>query len=329
VEYQNLLKPVEEADRKVREALARNQQFELAEALRELISTEGDKNNPNRPNLGPLWENESMKPLRDEIRDFRETVLFGDPLLVTRRSGKGRVVAMLTTAGTILRKGTDEDKVAWNNWGAGHPLVAYTYAQFLIKLHSYLISEGQAPNRLVGETSEMQFDAARYDRKVTWTFTPQPDWDAGARGAEEKDTADMELSGKTLTFQFKKEAVARPGIFRMQFTLLGDKDKGEQGVETRALAYNVDAINESDLKRANRDRLEVTLPGLDSRRGKLTVRTPNDPSLEEFQERIPDASETPLLYLFILLVLIVEQAMAVRLSHHLRPGEGMPAGATA
>jgi hypothetical protein len=329
VEYQNFVKPVEEADRKVREALARGQLFELAEAMRELISSEGARDNPNKPNLGPLWDAEPMKALREEIKDFREMVLFGDPLLVTRRSGKGRVVAMLTPAGTILRKGVDEDKVAWNTWGAGHPLVAYTYAQFLIKLHSYLISEGQAPNRLVGETSAMPFDATRYERRVSWTFTPQPDTDAGGRPAEEKDSADMEVAGKTLNFQFKKEAVVRPGFFRLTFTLVGEGPP-ETRQETRGLAFNVDAVNESDLKRTTRDQLEVTVPGQDSRRGRVTVRIPNDPSLDEFQERTPDASETPWLYLFILLILIVEQAMAVRLSHHLRPADAsLPAGVPA
>ena len=37
---------------------------------------------------------------------------------------------------------------------------------------------------------------------------------------------------------------------------------------------------------------------------------------ETFKERQPDASESSLLYLFFILILVVEQAMAVHLSYH-------------
>jgi len=43
---------------------------------------------------------------------------------------------------------------------------------------------------------------------------------------------------------------------------------------------------------------------------------------------MPDASESPWVYLFFLLVLVVEQALAVHLSFHLKGKETVP-GATA
>ena len=39
---------------------------------------------------------------------------------------------------------------------------------------------------------------------------------------------------------------------------------------------------------------------------------------------MPDASESPWLYLFFLVILVVEQAMAVHLSFHLRGNEVLP-----
>src|SRR5262249_5192438 len=115
----------------------------------------------------------------------------------------------------------------------------------------------------------------------------------------------------------------RPGVYSLFLTLKGE-GKPEDRVEKRAIAFNVDATAESDLKRADRDRLLPTFSGRDSRRGKLALRSPGD-TFEEYKERQPDASESPWLYLFFILILVVEQAMAVHLSHHLKGAEGAPA----
>ena len=39
---------------------------------------------------------------------------------------------------------------------------------------------------------------------------------------------------------------------------------------------------------------------------------------------MPDASESPWLYLFFLVILVVEQALAVHLSFHLKGNEAVP-----
>ena len=40
-----------------------------------------------------------------------------------------------------------------------------------------------------------------------------------------------------------------------------------------------------------------------------------------FKNREPDASESPWLYLLFILILVIEQALAVHLSFHMKPGE--------
>ena len=63
--------------------------------------------------------------------------------------------------------------------------------------------------------------------------------------------------------------------------------------------------------------------------GSLTIRAPGgDSDYEQFKEKQPDASESPWLYLFFIIILIVEQAMAVHLSFHLKGSEA-PAAAPA
>src|SRR5207248_10116299 len=128
---------------KVRDALGRGDLFQLAEVLDALLRDPGVADDPERPAMEGLWKHASLSNLGQEIEEFRKAVLFGDPLVVTRPSGKGRVVAVLTCAGTNPRKAPGSDEpVQWNNWGAGEKLVSQTYPVFLLDLQRFLISEG-------------------------------------------------------------------------------------------------------------------------------------------------------------------------------------------
>ncbi|MGL4550905.1 MAG: hypothetical protein ACRC33_06930, partial [Gemmataceae bacterium] len=214
-----------------------------------------------------------------------------------------------------------EDAVQWNNWGAGDRIVSNLYPLFLLDVHRFMISEGQAPNRVLGEETTFGIDAARYLPDVAYTFEAQPDVAVAAAKLEpEREKGVMEKKDGLLTFLLKD--VKRPGVFRVTLTQQGEGPP-EDRQETRAFAYNVDAAGESDLKRAGRDRLLPDLPPGDAKRGKLMLLTPNE-AFDQFQEKTPDASESPWLYLFFILILVVEQAMAVHLSYHLKDGAAAP-----
>lgn len=324
-EYRKYLPLMDEyKTRTVRNAIATGELFALAEALDSLLNSQqqlNDKREETRPSMTSLWQQVDLKPLADEIREFRERVLFGDPLVVSRTVGKGRVLAMLTPAGTNLRKGVGEDGVQWNNWGAGDRIVSNLYPLFLLDVHRFMISEGQAPNRVLGEETTFAVDAARYMPDVSYTFEPQPDVSVAAAKIEpEREKGVMEKQENLLSFALKD--VKRPGVFRVTLTQLGEGPL-EDRQETRAYAYNVDATAESDLKRAGRERLLPDLPPGDAKRGKLALLTPTE-SFDQFQEKTPDASESPWIYLFFILILVVEQAMAVHLSYHLKGNENAP-----
>ncbi|MGL4555523.1 MAG: hypothetical protein ACRC33_30510, partial [Gemmataceae bacterium] len=130
-EYRKYLPLMDEyKSRTVRNAIATGELFSLAEALDSLLNSQqqvNDKKEETRPSMAALWQQVDLKPLADEIREFRERVLFGDPLVVSKSVGKGRVLAMLTPAGTNLRRGVGEDAVQWNNWGAGDRIVSNLY----------------------------------------------------------------------------------------------------------------------------------------------------------------------------------------------------------
>ena len=92
----------------------------------------------------------------------------------------------------------------------------------------------------------------------------------------------------------------------------------EAKTESRAVAYNVDTTNESDLRRATRDELEHAAAG-------VLVHRPESGTLrEQIGNRQTDLSESAWFFLLFLVVLVIEQALAVHLSFHLRGNEALP-----
>ena len=121
------------------------------------------------------------------------------------------------------------------------------------------------------------------------------------------------MKDNMLTFEFKD--ARRPGVYTFEF-FPNAKEAGGQG-EVRAYSFNLDAERESNLRRAARDKLERPRAGRDSKTGTVAVRAPGD-SYDVYKNRQPDASESPWLYLFFLVILVLEQALAVHLSFHAR-----------
>jgi hypothetical protein len=286
-----------------------------------LLNDVGDARAENRPNMTELWAHPSMATLKKQIEDFRVTLMYGDPLVVVRTYGKGRVAACLTAAGTITK---------WNDWGGGSP-ASWTFPIFIQDLQRYLNSPGDDANRLVTNEDpgiKIEVDVEKYGEEVRGVFQPQPRYDP------ERDSAEM--------------PAARPEVIRTTkevnrkrvFTLSSD-DTREAGVwtftfqsiqpgvadEVHAYAFNVDAAAESDLKRSTKNKLmDLKTKSNDSKAGKVALLGPDD-GFDVFKPHEPDASESPWLYLFFLLVLVVEQALAVHLSHHLKGSDAIPTGA--
>jgi hypothetical protein len=314
-EYKKYVEPVKAYRRDVTTALTTPYLFNLVRALDVLLNDPGEKDDAARPNMPSLWAHPKMKTLAADIKEFRETVLYGDPLVVARRLGKGRVVAVLTSAGTAA---------GWNDWGSGSP-VSWSYPVFIMELQRYLTSEGDDLNRVLGEDLTFHLDATRYQPKVKRVFQPQPDFDAAGNKPDKRPTPEdqgeqsLSLSKNVLTFHFAD--ARRPGVYTFEFFPLSEGGAAGQ-TETRSYAFNVDAANESNLRRAVKEKLEGSKTNKDPNRGVIALRSPGS-DYEVYKERQPDASEFPWLYLFFLLVLIVEQALAVHLSFHLKGNEAV------
>lgn len=281
----------------------------LASTLDLLLEYEGEKNPAaNKPGLVDFWAMADHAALRDEIQRLRDEVKYGDPLYVAKPFGKGRVVAFLTSAGA-----------SWNDLeGFGR---AY-YPPMMINLQGYLASSGTDANLVLGTPYEFAVDRNAYDSKVQkWLYFE----DAKSNKAVFKPLGAVQLEADEKGGAYRLAAAdgrTEPGVYVYKF--LEKRAAGPKGAEVgatrpdyRALPYNVDALAEGNLARANTD--DITQ--IAAKAPLHTVSDPEDAYKTSLLARKRDLSENPWIYFVMLLVLIFEQAMAVRLSFHTRPAE--------
>jgi hypothetical protein len=306
--------------RSIRNVLASGPLFRLANELEFLLRDQGETSDPKKPNLVEFWNQPEMAELRDEIARFRDVVQYGDPLMVAGKFGKGRVVACTTTAGQ-----------AWNDWAGGSifaEALAANFVTVLIDLQKYLANAAGDVNYIVGqEVAIRDADAARYDRRMRRFFQPEPQADA-APGGDGKNSGLVDLGEQSpgqekdnrLHFSFSE--ARKPGIYQFEFYPQESSDPTKARPEDqRALAFNVDCLAESDLRRSPGEALENVAPG-------VLVQTVEGSNFVEDTYHQADLSEMPWLYLLLLLILLAEQALAVHLSFHLKSGEvAQPAAA--
>jgi len=317
-DFQKYVTPIGRYRRGITEALGTPYLHNLVLVLDKMLKDPGIDKDPDRPKMPDLWAHPGMKSLAAQIAQLADTLLYGDPLLVARPYGKGKVVAFLSSAGTASR---------WNEWGGGNP-VSWSYPVFMMDLQRFLTSRGDELNRIVN-IDKVQFtiqkDAAKFQHEVKARFLPQPDLEAApaapdapagtVREREETWTGKMTLNrDNVLTYTF--EEARRPGVYTFEFQPI----QPGAPADTYSVAYNVDARAESDLKRTVKEKLEKRTDERNPRSGKVMLLSPGE-SLEPFKNRDPDASESPWLYLLFLIVLIAEQALAVHLSFHLKGNE--------
>jgi hypothetical protein len=301
--------------RAIHSALLGDKLYELANALDALLRDRGEPDNPLRPNLVAFWSQPEHQKMRARVDKLRETVQLGDPLVISARFGKGRVVVFLTTAG-----------LAWNNW-AGGSLASYTYPVVILELQKYLTSVADETDLTVGTPLEMQLDATRYDGRIGRSFLPEarensrgnaPEENANPIDLKEQVVAE---SGGRLTFSF--DEARKPGLYLFDLARREEQDAppGMPKTEQRAFAFNVDT-RESDLRRAAKEDLERIASG-------VQLRNPGSGWGAELANRQHDLSEWPWFYLIFLVILVAEQALAVHLSFHLKGQGTAPAQASA
>lgn len=295
--------------------LAGGDLYKLALPLDQLLNDTGVPNNLERPNLQEFWQQGEQADLRERLTRLIEAVRYGDPFLVARQYGKGRSLVCLSSA-----------NAAWNDMPSG-PARVY-WVMLMVEVQKYLASATADTNLTLGTPLELDLDATRYEAKMRRFFPVKIELSqrGGPPKALEVDSGEQtgEVNESKLLFRFDEARM--PGVYRFVLTRKDidpndasksgkeEKTGTSPGQETVAFAFNIDALAESDLKRASDDDLSVTAPN-------IRLHRPADGTYEAvLKDKKSDLSESTWLYLVILLVLVVEQAMAVRLSHHVHGG---------
>ncbi|HEV3078841.1 MAG TPA: BatA domain-containing protein [Gemmataceae bacterium] len=312
---------LEQHQRSIRDTLLGDKPlYELAKELDSLLGKSKEENaDEQKVNLAEFWKQSENQKLRGQIDKFREEVQLGDPLIITENYGKGRVIAFLTTAGT-----------AWNDW-AGGGAASLTYPPMLVETQRWLTAGGGDTNRIVGSPLSIEVDSSRYEGRMRCFYQPEtkendPAKAGGNQDPNAKDTglidkgeiSAMELSGdKRGRLQFDFDGAKKPGLYRFELTLRDDKGAvgAQPKTEQRAYVFNVDTV-ESDLRRAAKEDLE---------KNGAKLRNPGTGWGSALADRQSDLSESPWFYLIFLVILVIEQALAVHLSFHLKGSEALPA----
>jgi hypothetical protein len=314
----------------IKKALLGKYLFELAAALDAMLTDRGDpepdpkKRDPNRPNLVvDFWSLPELQEMKNNFEQLRDSVKYGDPLIVAKRFGKGHVVACMTSAST-----------RWNEW-AGGSVASFTFPIVVTDLQKYLTGGNEESNKKMGETIDLTRDATSFEPKIHHTHSDgfEVKKTGGEKdGAKDKDGPVQDL-GQTIVEPNKDGqlifSITQKKKSGMDEVILYGRGDPVPPPEYRAFVFNVDTEAESDLRRAAKDKLERNTSGGSAaqEQGKVTLVIGNDKlfkqgaTLEEIQSvRKSDWSEEPWFYLLFIVILVVEQALAVHLSFHLKGG---------
>lgn len=280
--------------------------YTLAPAIDALLTDKGDKKNPEEyPNLLEFWASADPKigSLRDEFIKLRDQVRYGDPFIVAGQFGKGKVVAVMTTAGKD-----------WNDWGGGSE-ATLIYPAFILETQNYISSQSSEDNRTVGGSDRLTVDAEankgkqlKAQRVYMKAVATKP-----VEIVKQGDTFPQESKGQ-LIFEFPKND--QPGLYIA--TVRPDGGEARPPVAAQGRTFNVDTAKEGSLERVNRDEIDKQVIGDFKEQIQFQGPDINDDSLVTRQS---DSSESPWLFLLFLFVLVVEQALAVHLSFHLKGTE--------
>ncbi len=293
------------------------------------------------PALVEYWKDAG--PQRQELRraaaQFHETLTSGDPLVIEAEIGKGRtkgrVVAFMTSAGPTAIQRKDYE---WNNWATlMDPSQFVPYVLVMGELHRYLAASARSStqleiNHLLGSDVEVRLDKDRYDARMGLFAFKEG-------SGEAVKVADITGSEGTEDITARVAAPRSPGFYVLRLNQPSadgsTTPKGEP--EDRPLAFNADGRAEGLLGRVSeaemRERLAAGLT-----KGDLKLSSQESLSFVQglpplFVPRgAPEASVIDAAhnkswsdYAWVLLVfivlLLVEQWFATRLSYHVKGGE--------
>jgi hypothetical protein len=324
--------PVDDTDfAKFKEILSKYQK-ELKQAARvstsltdtvgifdKLLSDQRTEADAEEALLREFWSQPKNADLKSSFARLRDLLKYGDPLYLARSYGRGRVTVFLSNLSR-----TADSKGDWCNWAWSPPGNA-SFTPVMKELGNYLSGGGGDEGRTCGATLEFQFPAENYDPKVyTAMVTHDGAKPRDAAPGVAVDPAPMKLADqfdplevKDGMLYLKYTNTAKPGVY-----IFGFEQKRPNPTnpterisvpEYRIVPVNIDTAREGDLRRASSDDVIANAVGSE-------IHSPDDKSwIDKLKNKKTDLSELGWIFMIFFVVLLLEQAMAVRLSYHANP----------
>ncbi|MGF1582771.1 MAG: BatA domain-containing protein [Gemmataceae bacterium] len=297
--------------------------YELARTLEDMIQDQGGPTKIGqrpRPNLTQFFAlaqtNPDVRRVTRQIKKLIAESKYGSPFLVTQQFGKGRVIAMMTTAGK--KAFADTKAMKWNDWPGGSQ-AQFVYQPMIWEMQNYLASQSTDANLHVGDNVLVRIDPKRYikdeDKAKKSLVLLQTSFRAKTAENPEQPVAppvqnqkptiiNGNLESGQLLFEIKD--ISEPGFY---ISRLVHKDRPDKTLATFAHVYNVDAEKEGDLKRAPDSALQQSA-------GDKFEILDDSISIDRFANKRTDLSESAVFFLLLMIILITEQALAVHLSYN-------------
>lgn len=319
----------------------------MAEQFDRLLSDQRNEGDPDEALLREFWQDARNADLKGKVMRLRDRMKYGYPLYLAKNYGRGRVTLLTTTAGE-----------AWTDWPSAQP-GNVSFIPVMKELVNYLAGGGVDDTRTCGKPITFRLDPDSYDPKVLRGFvthSAKPGEKVNVGGKNEP--APVTVSGQfdPLAVETTKEKVTEVGAdnkpvekeVERKTLVLSEANTSRHGVylfgleqkrpkpgsptetvtaaEYRFAPVNLDVQAEGDLRRASTDDVIAQAPG-------SALHAPDETDwLDKLKNKKTDLSEMGWLFLFIFLVLVAEQGLAVKLSYHSGQeavGEHSPSAAAA
>ncbi len=324
--------PALEADiGKVRSRIATQGQFEIVTALEELLKTQpqGQAN----PVAGSLWDRPELRDVQTRLRGLIRKIQQGDPLLVAREVGKGKVLAFLSSAGPASSRGglTGDTPGVWNEWANG--FLSATFPILVQDSLFYLLrQQSDARDKVFGPVQASELGAFANPVVSESLYYPQRSGPPAQSGQAAPAVAKVPArlvstpgANGSVAWALQFDPQEHPGLLTFAFR----PDPASSLVLRGGTAFNV-GVRESDLERADISEVDPREPGgeksstgRDWFRMVPVGRVESGETGDGVPRRALDASETPWLILALLALLAFEQFLAWRCSH-LHQAQGQP-----
>ena len=170
--------------------------YQLAPALDAMLKDQGKDDKDGKANLTEFWTSSDPKvqTLRRQVERLHDEAKYGDAFVIGGQFGKGRVVAVMTTAGKD-----------WNNWAGGSD-ASLVYQPFIWETVNYLSSQGSDANLTVGTRVHIDVDTTRFKRNENLKVTRSLLYKSGAGQAGQGD------AGRASSFGQAGQRACRPQL---------------------------------------------------------------------------------------------------------------------